>query len=60
MERWVACLDVEIENEIWMNGRHVFSETEGLDVDVEETAKGCVVVHGDDVVTWMRSAMGLV
>ena len=58
--RWDVCLDVEIENEAWMNGRPVVSETEGLDVDVEETAKGCVVVHGDDVVTWMRSATGLV
>ena len=53
MERWVACLDVEIENGIWMNGRHVVSEAEGLDVDVEETAKGCVVDHGDDVVRWL-------
>ena len=53
MERWVACLDVEIESGNWMNGRHVVSEAEGLDVDVEETAKGCVVDHGDDVVRWL-------
>ena len=49
MEKWGACLDVEIENEIWMNGRHAVSEAVGLD---EETEKGCVVDHGDDVMRW--------
>ena len=45
---------------IWMNGRHAVSEVEDLDVDVEETAKGYVVDHGDGVEMWLGCPMGRV
>ena len=56
-ERWVVCLDDEIETETGTNERPGVSENEGHDVDAVEGAKDCVVAHDGDGGTWMCSPM---